>query len=200
MGKSILRHKLWASLSRPKIAASIRRRLAVILLLTAAILTTLPSRLESSAPTREPIQIDAQLLSGVTSGHPPKRIIIPKLNIDLPVIEARVVNGYWELSETTASHGQGSAYPGESGNTVIFAHAREGLFLPLRDIQKDAIIYVLSATEWHRYKVVETKLVSPSQVEVIAPTSEERLTLFTCSGFMDSKRLIVVAVPNTAPL
>lgn len=196
MGKSILRRRRRAGAAGPKAASPIRRRIAVILLLVATILITLPSRIEPSARADEPIQIAEQLLAERPKSHSPVRIIIPKLDIDLPVVEAKVVGGYWELSENTASFGLGSAYPGQSGNTVIFAHAREGLFLPLRQVEKDTSVYVLTDDRWHRYKVTETKLVSPKQVEVVSPTENEQLTLFTCSGFLDTKRLIVIATPT----
>ena len=38
----------------------------------------------------------------------------------------------------------------------------------------------------------EIKLAYPNEVEVIAPTEDETLTLYTCSGFNDEKRLVVV--------
>jgi len=91
-----------------------------------------------------PIRIAEGLLSDKPATQPPTRIIIPRLVIDIPVRESRVVGGYWEVSETTASHGIGSGNPGEIGNMVIFAHARAGLFLPLRDIREDDSIYVLT--------------------------------------------------------
>ncbi|MBI2611215.1 sortase [Candidatus Gottesmanbacteria bacterium] len=144
----------------------------------------------------EPIKIDGSLVRNIVYKEPPLRIVIPDLAIDLPIVMAKIINGYWELSETTASHGMGSANPGEIGNTVIFAHAREGLFLPLRNIKKDQSIYVLTPNNWLRYKVEEIKEVTSDKIEVIAPSQDERLTLFTCSGFLDSKRLIVVARPN----
>ena len=143
-----------------------------------------------------PIRIDQKLLTTVIPSQPPLRIVIPKYNVDLTVIEAPVIDGYWELSETTASHGVGSANPGEIGNTVIFAHAREGLFLPIRYINTSDTIYILTKDRWYRYTVAQTQLVDPNQVEVIAPTTDETLTLFTCSGFFDTKRLIVVAKPQ----
>ena len=143
-----------------------------------------------------PIRIAEGLLSDKPATQPPTRIIIPRLVIDIPVRESRVVGGYWEVSETTASHGIGSGNPGEIGNMVIFAHARAGLFLPLRDIREDDSIYVMTNDRWYRYRVSETKTVSPDQVEVIRPTSEATLTLFTCSGFLDTKRLVVVAKPD----
>lgn len=138
------------------------------------------------------IKIDPGLLSTKKLSLPPERIIIPNQKINLPIVEAQVVDGFWEISETTASHGVGSAYPGDIGNVVIFAHAREGLFLPLKDVQKDDDIFVLSKDHWFRYQVKEIKDVNPDQIEVIAPTKDETLTLYTCSGFLDSKRRIVV--------
>jgi sortase A len=89
----------------------------------------------------------------------------------------------------------GSANPGQNGNIVVFAHARNELFGPLRDIKKDETIYILTKDRWYRYSVSGTKLVDPSQIENIKPTDSEQLTLFTCSGFLDSKRLIVHAKP-----
>lgn len=149
-----------------------------------------------TANTAEPIHIDPMLLTGQEALQPPLRIVIPILSIDLPVVEANAINGYWELSETSASHGVGSANPGAIGNTVVFAHAREGLFLPLKNIKKDNLIYILTKDRWYRYKVTDIKFVDPNQIEVIAPTSDETLTLFTCSGFLDNKRLIVTAKPS----
>ena len=141
------------------------------------------------------ISIDPSLLSNTGLSPAPSRIVVPSVGIDLPVIEAKVTDGLWELSENTASHGIGSAYPGLTGNTVIFAHARDDLFGPLRRIGKNAVIYVFTPDTWYRYSVEEIKLVNPDQTENITATSEEKLTLFTCSGFLDSKRLIIRAVP-----
>lgn len=143
-----------------------------------------------------PIRIDPGLLSAQSVPQIPTRIIIPAVNIDLPVIEARVVGGTWELSDTSASHGAGSAYPGQPGNIVIFAHAREGLFLPLREIKSGQFIYLLTAGKSFRYLINQRQEVSPSQVQTISPTTSETLTLFTCSGFLDSQRLIVQAYPS----
>ncbi len=124
-----------------------------------------------------------------------KSIIIPRLNIDLSVAPSKIKNGYWEVSETSASHGEGSANPGENGNVVVFAHAREGLFLGLRGVEKGDTVYILTANRWYKYKVSEIVNVYPNDITTVAPTNSEVLTLFTCSGFFDEKRLIVKAVP-----
>jgi LPXTG-site transpeptidase (sortase) family protein len=151
--------------------------------------------IKSSPQNNEPIAASSEFKK-LERDSSVVRILIPKHDIDLTVTFSKIKDGYWELSETTASHGEGSANPGERGNTVIFAHARQGLFYNLKNIDRGDIIYVLTKDNWHRYKVSEIKAVYPNQVETIAPTNNEILTLFTCSGFFDEKRLIVKALPE----
>ena len=119
--------------------------------------------------------------------------MITSLNIDLPVREAKIINGYWEVFPDSAAFGLGSAYPEENGNQVIFAHARKDLFEPLKDIKPGAKIIVMTNEKWFAYTVDEIKEVTPNQTEVIAASDEAKLTLYTCSGYADSKRLIVTA-------
>jgi len=127
------------------------------------------------------------------NGKLPLRIIIPEIGINLEVKKASVIDGYWEVFQESAGWGEGSGIPGEKGNQVIFAHARKGLFLPLRSIKVGEEIYVLTEGEWYKYKVSDVKEVYPNETDVILPTEDERLTLYTCSGFSDEKRLIVTA-------
>lgn len=123
----------------------------------------------------------------------PIRIIIPKISIDLPVKTAKIIAGYWQVFEDTAAWGEESGYPGKPGNQVIFAHAKKGLFLPLRNIAVGDKVYVITDSDWYTYEVKEINSVYPNQKEVVAPTTDETLTIYTCSGFEDSKRLIVIA-------
>ena len=71
-----------------------------------------------------------------------------------------------------------------------------GLFLPLKDIKQGESVLVLTSNAWYSYTVTQVKEVLPTQTEVIAPTENPLLTLYTCSGYADSKRLIVTAVKN----
>lgn len=168
----------------------------LFLIFIGLVLLFLPTIIKSAPSSgNEPIKIDKELLENKSSGENPERIIIPNRQIDLKVKEAKIVNGFWELSEKTASHGVGSADPGEKGNIVIFAHARNNLFGPLKEAKIGEHIYLLTKSSKHGYKVTETKLVSPNETENIAKTKTETLTLFTCSGFLDTKRLIVLAKP-----
>jgi LPXTG-site transpeptidase (sortase) family protein len=146
---------------------------------------------------KNPIKINATLYSSRNIINNPVRILIPKANIDLKVVDAQIINGYWELSDNTASYGLGSGHPGTIGNTVIFAHARTGLFYNLKDVKINDIIYVFTKDKWYRYKVGTITAVYPNQTEVLQTTKKEVLTLYTCTGFTDEKRLIVTAIPQS---
>ncbi len=146
----------------------------------------------------EPIEVKGFGESGDVEGEGviAERITIPDVSIDIPVSRSRIVNGYWEVFEDRAGWGEGSGYPGEPGNQVIFAHVREGLFLPLKEVEVGMQVYILTENEWYDYEIHEIQEVTPNQIEVIAPTEDETLTLYTCSGYDDSKRLIVSAKPT----
>ena len=123
----------------------------------------------------------------------PRKVIIPRMSVDLNIKKSEVINGYWQVFDDVAGWGSGSGIPGSPGNQVIFAHAKEGLFLPLRSIKLDDSIYVFTESKWFGYSVREIKEVYPDRVEIINPTDDETLTLYTCSGFADKKRLVIIA-------
>lgn len=157
-------------------------------------LFTVPTIPRNETVAREPITAGKEFAKNKKESEV-VRIIIPNRDIDLEVKPAKISKGYWETSEVSASHGEGTANPSEKGNVVIFAHAREGFFYNLKDAKKDDVIYIMTQDKWYRYKISEIKTVYPNNIETVAPTDNEVLTLFTCSGFFDEKRLVVKANP-----
>lgn len=147
----------------------------------------------SSSFSQEPVEIVKFELTDIPEEEKPKRILIPRLKIDLEVKESEVISGYWKVFEDTAGWGVGTSAPGYLGNQVIFAHAREGLFGKLDEIMLGDNIYVFNKSNWFLYKVSEIKEVYPGETEVIEQTKDERLTLYSCSGFRDEKRLVIIA-------
>lgn len=143
----------------------------------------------------EPVIVSDEFLKNKTTGNPPTQIVIPANNIDIKIIEAPISNGYWETSDVYASHGVGSSNPGTAGNMVIFAHARKGLFYNLKDAKLNEVVYVFTKNRWFSYKISRITSVYPNEVKPILPTKDKELTLYTCTGFADEKRLIVTAKP-----
>jgi LPXTG-site transpeptidase (sortase) family protein len=141
------------------------------------------------------VSFEVKKTQTVSEAQIPDKIVLPDVSINIAVKEAKIENGYWQTFEDVASYGQGSALLGEKGNMVIFAHARNGLFYNLRDIKKDDLVFVYNKKKKYTYKVKTIKSVFPNDTRVIAPTKDQRLTLYTCIGFYDEKRLVVVAEP-----
>ncbi len=116
--------------------------------------------------------------------------------ISLPVVTAGYVGGAWMVSNTSANYVSASASPGANGNIIIYAHNKPRLFGPLQRLKGGEKVRIRTSDgAVYRYQVVFARDVSPSDTRLLTPTATEILTLYTCSGFFDSKRLVVRAVP-----
>ena len=130
---------------------------------------------------------------------PPNKIIIPKVSINLPVFTAQINYDTWEVRMDGASFGQSTTYPGNIGNTVIFSHARPGLFQDLPNLQIGDYIHVFTAQDWFVYKVAKVLVVDPNDTGEIFSSNKHELTLFTCTGINYSKRFVVKAILVSDP-
>lgn len=97
----------------------------------------------------------------------------------------------------------GSALPGEKGNLFISGHSALNRFIPgqraifakLTDLKKGDEILVEAANSKFKYRVVEIKVVDPSDLSVIpAPDEVGRyISLMTCvPPGLNYKRLVVI--------
>ncbi len=128
------------------------------------------------------------------SRNQPVKLIIPKLSKTLSITEGEVVKNRWTIAETGVSFLSDSALPGTSGNSVIYGHNRANILGQLNHINPGDKIYVLlESGEFIKYEVVEEKEISKYQVEILSQSADSRLTIFTCSGFLDSSRFVVIA-------
>jgi sortase A len=92
-------------------------------------------------------------------------------------------------------HVDGTALPGETGNSVIAGH-RDRWFSFMRHLTiGDEIVLTASGRELH-YRVTELMVVDESEISVLDPAPDERLTLITCHpvGGAASTRQRLVAV------
>ena len=125
---------------------------------------------------------------------PPAKIIIPSLNISLPVTTVKIAEDEtWEVSSQFASYGEMTALPGNKGNTVIFAHALPYLFRQLPEIKKDSLIHLFTKDDWFTYQVKETITTTPDNLNVLKESEENELLLYTCTGKDWQQRFIVKA-------
>jgi LPXTG-site transpeptidase (sortase) family protein len=126
----------------------------------------------------------------------PKHIVIVSQKIDLNVVPATIQDGVWQVSRTDATYLSTSARPGEGGNVVIYGHNLTRIFGKLENMKNgDKISITTNDGSIHGYVVVKKFVVTPAQIEVVLPTDHEMLTLYTCTGLLDSRRLILQALP-----
>lgn len=109
---------------------------------TAVGATTLPTAAPSSMPTSEataaPSGSPLASPSGSASPSPSPsasdrvatRVVVPALGIDLPVVKPPGDSSTYPLCDV-AMYIQQLSQPGGDGATYLYAHAREGMFLPL---------------------------------------------------------------------
>jgi sortase A len=132
---------------------------------------TLPS-IERHSGSKSTLAPEAQ------EGAPIGLIEIPRLGLSSVVLEgddtAALLLGVGHLSDTPL--------PWHGGNTVFAAH-RDTFFRPLAHIRKNDVIKFSTADAEFEYVVTELKVVEPTAVEVLKPTTAATLTLITCFPF-----------------
>lgn len=144
-----------------------------------------------------------------TSVGPEPKIIIPKINVDAPVVygAAPDVNSQRVAMEKGVAHfavAGASALPGQAGNTVLAGHSSNDafaaggykfIFAQNEKLQKDDVIYVNYEGTRYTYKVTSLEVVQPNEVAKIQTGNKKpMITLVSCVpvGTAD-KRLLVFA-------
>lgn len=122
---------------------------------------------------------------------PPTRLVIPKINVDAPIVYGVT----WEDLKKGVGHLPGSANPGERGNMYLAAHndIYGEIFRYLEDLEIGDEYFVYAGEEKFRYVVKERRIIEPTEVEVMLPTTEPVATLQTCYPYLvNSHRLVVI--------
>lgn len=114
------------------------------------------------------------------------------VNIDVEPLA--LLNKKWVVSDTEATYLQESARPGEKGNIIIYGHNKRAILGNMRYVKGNEIIHLTTADgKDHQYKILLRTVVSPNDITYLLPTRNETLTMYTCTGFWDSKRFILRA-------
>ncbi len=125
----------------------------------------------------------------------PSRLIISDVGIDLPVVPSQIKDGQWETTNVGVSYLSTSPLPGDRGNSIMYGHNWTNLLGPLVRVKPgDTFTIEFTNQEKRTFTIAGVMTVSPDQTHILNPTNDRRITLYTCTGFMDSKRLVIVAV------
>lgn len=126
------------------------------------------------------------------------RLVIPGINVDQPIKEGNSLSvidneGVWRRPNASGTP--------ESGNMVIVGHrftytTPYGSFYHLDKMKVGDSFAIYWQGKEYVYKVVESKTVSATSVDIEKDTSEKQLTLYTCTPIWSAKdRLVIKAVP-----
>ena len=122
----------------------------------------------------------------------PTRMVIKSISVDAPVVQG----DDWEQLKKGVGHHLGTANPGERGNMVLSAHndVFGEIFRHLDRVELKDEILVYSGSRVFRYVVTQKRVIEPTEVSVMYPTSDPTATLITCYPYLvDNKRIVVIA-------
>jgi len=120
------------------------------------------------------------------------RIQIPAIGVDAPVVQG---DG-WDQLKKGVGQEIGSPDPGAKGNIVLSAHddVFGQIFQNLDNLKPGDQIILFTSQRTYTYIVRTSQIVEPTQLDVIAPTSNPVVTLISCYPYMvDNKRIVVTA-------
>lgn len=140
------------------------------------------------------IQISEFRGSKSNSSTLPKNISIPTLSLQLPVEPTLIKDSTWPTSQTGVSFLENSGKLGSAGNLIFYGHNWKNLLGSLHKVKvgENIVLHGQNGQDF-TYTISHIATVAPTDVSILADTSDERITLYTCIGFLDQKRLVVVA-------
>lgn len=120
------------------------------------------------------------------------RLQVPAISVDAPIVQG---DGWEQLKKGVGQH-VGSVNPGQWGNLVLSAHNDifGEIFRDLDRLRPGDLVVVFTNQRAYTYVVVETKIVAPTAVEVMAATQQPTVTLISCYPYLvDNQRIVVIA-------
>jgi sortase A len=124
------------------------------------------------------------------------QIQIPSINVDAPIVQG----DSWEQLKQGVGQHTGSSDPGQPGNLVLSAHddVYGEIFRYLDQLKNGDQVIIYTHQHSYTYLVTNVEIVKPTDVEVMASTSDPTLTLISCYPYMvDNKRIVVQASLQT---
>ena len=154
---------------------------------------TRPNEAEIPEHLRPLVQSLAEIAIPTPGPEQAIRIQIPALAIDAPIVQG---DGWEQLKKGVGQH-IGSVNPGQPGNLILTAHndVFGEIFRYLDRLKRGDQIIVYTNQRSYTYTVSASLIVEPTQVEVLASTSDETITLISCYPYLvDNQRIIIQGV------
>ena len=141
------------------------------------------------------------------------KLIIPKLNVDVPLNFGVGLDGVMEAMNRGVVHYRingASAYPGEVGNFVVMGHSAgdvysanqyKFIFSGLERLEEGDITYVHYNSVRYTYRMVGREIIWPTEVAKLAlETDKPMMTLVTCWPLGTSRQRLLIRAEQIAPV
>lgn len=122
----------------------------------------------------------------------PVQLTIPSLHLNVPITSENISDQDWEIPKNSVSFIDNPEILGKPNGTILVGHNWEGLLADLDKVRvgdEFNITYHNDTTK--HFEVTDIQEVSPDNVRAL---HKGDIAIFTCSGFLDSQRLVVSAV------
>ena len=162
-----------------------------------------------NSPATEIEAIDPTITQTVSSDP---RLIIPKLNVDVPIHFGISLSEVMSAMNHGVAHYRvagASAFPGEKGNVVITGHSAgdiyssnqyKYIFSGLERLEDGDLIYVNYNSVRYTYRVTKKEVVEPTNVAALVVGAEKPLlTLVTCTPLGTSRYRLLVTAEQISP-
>ncbi len=143
---------------------------------------------------------------------PEPKLIIPKLNVDVPVHFGISTSEVMSAMNNGVAHyviPGANAFPGQIGNVVITGHSAgdiysnnqyKFIFSGLERLENGDLIYINYESTRYTYSIVKKEVVEPSNVAAVTPaTDKPQLILVTCTPLGTSRYRLIVTAEQISP-
>jgi len=172
-----------------------------------------PPKPSAPVAATSPVVSAEPVVANLAEAAPPGNVIsIPKIKVaSVPIVLEPTINeaAIQKSLQSGVVHYAGTALPGEKSNIVIVGHSSNDwwepgnykfIFALLEKMVVGDQIQVNYQQKKYVYEVTGTKVVEPTEISVLQPTSEPQLTLITCTPPGTSWKRLVVVAKQVSPL
>ena len=140
----------------------------------------------------KPVKVDPQKPDTIAQiDRSRNHLILPTLQLDEPVYDGQSIKtvnkGIWRRPNTST--------PDKGGNTVLVGHRftyhNAAVFYNLDKLSPNDDVYLAYGQKVYHYRVVQMAIVPPNDLQVEAPSIDDRLTIYTCTPLWTSKQRLV---------
>lgn len=157
-----------------------------------------PSEAEIRANNFRGFALPPNTADSITGAGGATRVVIPELNLDVPVVVAPIENQTWKVDHLgqVVGHLEGTAAPGTPNNLVLAAHVTlatggNGPFINLSDLSAGDVVYVYAGEQKYEYVIDQHQIVDNTAINVTYPSASPEITLITCSNWDNSAQQYV---------